>query len=358
MKHYLSMTIGIFILIVSIFACDKEEDKVLIWTDPPSDTIPTYENPVFVPDLADPTVVRGKDGWFYAYGTENTWFEGVHRVTPIVKSPDLVNWEYVGDAFETKPSWKEGFIWAPDVTFYNEKYYLFYSLSVWGDSNPGIGLATASSPLGPFEDHGKILDSESSGVDNSIDPFFYYEGEGRNKKFYLFWGSFRGIYGIELNSNFTTFKGEKFRIGGNMFEATVIYKKNDRYYFFGSGGSCCEGPNSTYKVVVARADNLTGPYLDKDGTDIAIQGVPGTLLLKGDGIKFVGPGHNAQIVMDDNGDEWLLYHAVELSNPYLSGGATRRPLMLDKIHWDEEDWPYIEGDIPGTSEQTGPYFAR
>ena len=136
------------------------------------------------------------------------------------------SWEYVADAFETKPSWKAGGIWAPDVTFYNEKYYLFYSLSVWGDPNPGIGLATATTPLGPFEDQGKVLDSESSGVDNSIDPFFYFEGEGRNKKFYLFWGSFRGIYGIEMNSSLTDFIGEKFRIGGNMFEATVIYKKN------------------------------------------------------------------------------------------------------------------------------------
>ena len=356
MKHYLSIAVGIFIFIVSLMACKNGEDEILIWTDPPTDTIPTFTNPVFVPDLADPTVVRGKDGWFYAYGTENTWFEGVHRVTPIVKSLDLVSWEYVADAFETKPSWKAGGIWAPDVTFYNEKYYLFYSLSVWGDPNPGIGLATATTPLGPFEDQGKVLDSESSGVDNSIDPFFYFEGEGRNKKFYLFWGSFRGIYGIEMNSSLTDFIGEKFRIGGNMFEATVIYKKNDIYYFFGSGGSCCDGPNSTYKVVMARSDHIKGPYLDKDGTDIATQGVPGTLLLKGDGIKFVGPGHNAEIIVDDSGDEWLLYHAVELENPYLSGGATRRPLMLDKLHWDDEGWPYLENDIPETSSQSGPYF--
>ncbi|MCK4748347.1 MAG: family 43 glycosylhydrolase, partial [Bacteroidales bacterium] len=128
------------------------------------------------------------------------------------------------------------------------------------------------------------------------------------------------------------------------------------YYFFGSGGSCCDGPNSTYKVVMARSDHIKGPYLDKDGTDIATQGVPGTLLLKGDGIKFVGPGHNAEIIVDDSGDEWLLYHAVELENPYLSGGATRRPLMLDKLHWDDEGWPYLENDIPETSSQSGPYF--
>lgn len=356
MKQMIIFLTGIFLLMAGSMACDQNDDEILIWTDPPSDSIPTYQNPVFSPDLADPTVVRGKDGWFYAYGTENTWYEGVHRVTPIVKSPDLVNWEYVDDAFETKPSWKEGFIWAPDVTFYNEKYVMFYSLSLWGDPNPGIGKATSSSPLGPFVDQGKFLDSESTGVGNSIDPFFYYEGEGRNLKFYLFWGSFRGIYGIELTKDLNGFIGEKFQIANSMFEATYIYKKDGYYYFFGSSNSCCEGPDSKYKVMMARSTSITGPYLDKNGTDITVQGVPATLFLKGDGIKFVGPGHNAEIVVDDNGDEWFIYHAVELENPYLPGGATRRPLMLDKIKWDDEGWPYLEGTVPSTTAQSGPYF--
>ncbi|MDF1573373.1 MAG: family 43 glycosylhydrolase [Bacteroidales bacterium] len=358
MKQSVTILFGIFLLLAGTIACDQDKEEVLIWTDPPSDSIPTYTNPVFVPDLADPTIVRGKDKWFYAYGTENTWFEGIHRVTPIIKSRDLVNWEYVGDAFETKPSWKEGGIWAPDVSFYNEKYYLFYSLSTWGDNNPGIGLATSPSPLGPFVGQGKFLDSESTNVGNSIDPFFYYEGEGRNMKFYLFWGSFRGIYGIELNKDISGFVGDKFRIGGDMFEATYIYKKDGYYYFFGSSGSCCDGPDSKYRVMIARSANIKGPYLDKEGRDISVQGVPATLFLKGDGIRFVGPGHNGEIIVDDNGDEWFLYHAIEKDNPYLPGGATRRPLMLDKIKWDDEGWPYLEGDVPSTSVQEGPYFKK
>lgn len=296
--------------------------------------------------------------WFYAYGTENTWFEGIHRVTPIVKSLDLVNWEYVADAFATKPAWKAGGIWAPDATFYKEQYYLYYSLSLWGDSNPGIGLATSSTPLGPFEDQGKILDSESMDVGNSIDPFFYYEGEGRNLRYYLFWGSFRGIYGIEMNPDLKTFKGGKFKITNNMFEATYLYFKDGYYYFFGSSNSCCDGPDSKYKVMIARSENIKGPYLSKDGSNLLTAGVPGTLFLKGDGIKFVGPGHNSEIIVDDNGDEWIMYHAVELENPYLPGGATRRPLMLDKILWGSDGWPYLEGDVPSTSAQTGPYFAK
>lgn len=235
---------------------------------------------------------------------------------------------------------------------------MFYSFSSWGDENPGIGLAIAGTPTGPFIDQGKILDTNSSDVDNSIDPFLHIEGEGRSRKYYLFWGSFRGIYGIRLNADLKTFSGEKFRIAGNMFEGTYIYMKDGKYYFFGSQENCCDGPDTRYNVRVARADEITGPYLDKSGTDISTLGVRGSLFLEGDGVKFVGTGHNAEIVVDDNGDEWFLYHAVEISNPYLPGGATRRPLMLDKILWDNDGWPYIQNNNPSTSAQPGPYFSN
>src|SRR5919112_930486 len=75
--------------------------------------------------------------------------------------------------FLNQPAWKsEGGIWAPDATFYNDTYFLYYSFSTWGDKDPGIGVATSKKPEGPFTDHGKLFLSKEIGVDNSIDPFF------------------------------------------------------------------------------------------------------------------------------------------------------------------------------------------
>ena len=57
----------------------------------------SYMNPVFEPDLADPTIIKADDGYFYAYGTENTWSPGVHRVVPVVRSKDMffsADWKY------------------------------------------------------------------------------------------------------------------------------------------------------------------------------------------------------------------------------------------------------------------------
>lgn len=131
----------------------------------------TYRNPVFEPVLADPAVIRGKDGLFYAYGTQDDWADGKgSRLVPILQSSDLVHWKVAGNAFAEKPAWKDdGGIWAPDISYFNGKYYLYYAVSVWADPNPGIGVATSDTPAGPFQDHGELFTSDKIGVGNSIE---------------------------------------------------------------------------------------------------------------------------------------------------------------------------------------------
>ncbi|MBN2766059.1 MAG: family 43 glycosylhydrolase [Paludibacteraceae bacterium] len=358
-SSFIRISISLLSFVVIAVSCSEKPEDILIWNDPPTTADTLYQNPVFQPDLADPTVVRAADGAFYAYGTENNWSAGIHRMVPILKSKDLVNWEYVTDAFVARPSWKnEGGIWAPDVTFVNSKYYMYYSISTWGDSNPGIGLAISDLPYGPFVDQGKVFDSKSIGVNNSIDPYFIQTGTGRNKKSYLFWGSFQGIYGIELSADLKTPVGNKFKIANSNFEATYILEREGKFYFFGSLGSCCEGADSRYRLGVAVATSITGPYLDKEGNSINEVGREGTLFLSGDREwGWVGPGHNAEIVTDDNGNDFILYHAIDVRNPYLAGGATRRPLMIDKISW-VDGWPKIKDGLPSKTLQAAPYFER
>lgn len=354
---YISVT-----LLAALFfqaACTEKSNEVLIWNDSPTSADTLYQNPIFEPDLADPSIVRAADGAFYAYGTENSWSAGIHRMVPIIKSKDMIHWEYVTDAFAKRPDWKtSGGIWAVDVTFINSKYYMYYSVSTWGDRNPGIGLAIADLPYGPFVDQGKVFDSNSIGVSNSIDPAFIQTGLGRNKKSYLFWGSFQGIYGIELSADLKTPVGSKFKITNNLFEAAYILEREGKFYFFGSLGSCCEGADSQYRVAVASATDIKGPYVGKDGKSVLDFGNEGTLLIKGDRSHgWVGPGHNAQVVTDDNGNDWFLYHAIDVKNPFLAGGATRRPLMMDRLKW-VDGWPTIEGGLPSKTLQPAPRFDK
>lgn len=314
-----------------------------------------YKNPVFDFNFADPSVVKAADGWFYAYATQSRDSSGL-KFIPIIKSRDLVNWSSAGQAFDARPDWKKkGGLWAPDVTEYKGRYYMFYSVSVWGDKNPGIGHAVSDSPEGPFTDLGKFFLSEEIGVKNSIDPFFIEDLDG---SCYLFWGSFHGIYGIEIewvNDRFVM-KGDKFQIAGNGYEATYLHKRNDYYYFFGSIGSCCDGLNSKYHVKVARSVNIKGPYLDSLNQNI-IQNRPilGNLALKAND-QFVGPGHNSEIITDDEGTDWMLYHAIDVENPHIDGKGTRRPMLLDRVDWDNE-WPFIPDRSP-SSNAVSPIFKK
>jgi len=301
----------------------------------------TYSNPVYRSSMPDPTIIKGRDGNFYLYATEDV------RNTPICKSKDLVLWKMIGTAFtdETRPNFEpNGGLWAPDINYINDQYVLYYSMSVWGGGNTcGLGVATAARPEGAFKDRGKLFRSNEIGVHNSIDPFYIEE----NGKKYLFWGSFFGIYAIELSEDGLGLKfgAEKQLIAGTAFEATYIHKRNGYYYLFASTGSCCEGINSTYKLVVGRSKSLFGPYVNKDGIDMRDNGYE---IVIGSNERFVGNGHCSEIVQDDAGKDWILYHGIDVNNP------EGRVLMLDQVTWDDE-WPVVNNGSPSLSA-TKPYF--
>lgn len=307
-----------------------------------------YTNPVFKPVFADPSIIKAKDGYYYAYGTEDVWKKGGKpKLIPIIRSKNLIDWKYIGDAFKKRPGWdKGGSLWAPDIHYFNGKYYLYYAAG--GLPDEGIGVAESDKPYGPFKDHGKLFTGTEIGVASSIDPQLFVKKDGTP---YLFWGSFHGIYGIQLSADGFSTAGKKFQIADSTYEGSYIIKRKGYYYYFGSRGTCCNGPNSTYYVAVGRSKSLKGPYVDQKGVPLMNYG--GTTILKAQkGGKFVGPGHNA-IIKDRVGHDWIVYHAIVKKDPWLPNMATKRPLMIDRLRW-KDGWPYVKGNSPSETEQTGP----
>lgn len=301
----------------------------------------TYRNPVVDYSLPDPSIMKAKDGYFYLYATEDI------RNLPIHRSKNLVDWEEVGTAFtqDTRPTFeKKGGLWAPDINYINGQYVLYYSMSVWGGEwTCGVGVATASKPEGPFADQGMLFRSNTIQVQNSIDQFYM---EDRGKK-YLFWGSFRGIYGIELADDGLSVKegAVKKQVAGTAYEGVYIHKHGKYYYLFASTGSCCEGLKSTYKTVVGRSENLFGPYVNKTGEPMMEN--HHEVIIHGNE-SFAGTGHNSEIVQDKKKKDWILYHAVSKANP------TGRVLMLDQVSWIR-GWPEIATFSPSL-EAEAPVF--
>lgn len=295
-------------------------------------TLPaTYTNPICSSSLPDPTVIED-NGVFYLYATENT------PNVPIMRSPDLVRWTSCGTVFTdaTRPDFVEGgHVWAPDVNRIGDRFVLYYAMSVWGGEwTCGIGIAVAETPEGPWTNRGKLFLSNEIGVQNSIDPF-YIEQEGRK---YLFWGSFRGLYGIELSDDGLTVRpgAEKRQVAGTAYEAIYIHKRDGYYYLFASTGTCCEGMRSTYATVVGRSDDLFGPYVDRQGRSMMDN--CHEKVLSGNE-SFAGPGHNAEIMTDAAGNDWMLYHAYWAEKPQ------GRALMLDRIRW-RDGWPEVTNGAP------------
>jgi arabinan endo-1,5-alpha-L-arabinosidase len=303
-----------------------------------------YRNPVVNYSLPDPSVIKADDGYFYLYATEDI------RNMPIIRSKDLVNWETVGTAFieRNRPTFEPGGnLWAPDINRIGNQYVLYYSMSVWGGEwTCGIGCAVSQSPKGPFTDQGKLFRSNEIGVQNSIDPC-YVEADGKH---YLFWGSFRGIYVIELSADGLSLKegAEPQRIAGTAYEGTYVHRRGNYYYLFASIGSCCNGLNSTYTTVVGRSEHLFGPYLNKQGQSMS-DNHHEVLIHKND--YFVGTGHDSEIVTDEAGNDWFFYHAYKAKD--VDAG---RVLMLDKVVW-QDGWPSVGGQSPA-SEAAVPVFNR
>lgn len=306
----------------------------------------TYTNPIISDkSVPDPSVIRAKDGYFYLYATQTKTYW-----MPVYRSKDLVNWEYQGTVFNkaTEPDLPGGgAFWAPEIRFLNGKYVLYYS---WAKMNGAdisyTAVAVGDTPMGPFPDSKELIGNKEFGS-NCIDQF-YYEEDGKK---YMFFGSFKGIYVTELEDDGLTVKlgndGKptlKKQVCGNAFEGTNIYKKGKYYYLFASIGSCCNGVNASYQVVVGRSENLLGPYVDKDGKDMLKNNWE--LVLEGDGQKWIGPGHNSIIIQDDEGTDWMIYHSYLKKDGEVGG----RLGMLDRVLWTDNGWPYIRNCVPSNSE--------
>jgi arabinan endo-1,5-alpha-L-arabinosidase len=330
------------------FSCTNikgDGEGVLLW---PGATLPeetSYRNPVWEPDLTNPSVIRGATQ-FFAFGDEKDWSDGLSYVVPVLRSNNLMTWSLSGEAFPSgKPDWAEGKITSVSGLFAKtlSTYYLAYTI---GDA--GIGIAYAKAPQGPYIDYGKVIDPNILGVSYCRHPLFMQAG----LKFYLFYETSEGIQGLEMNvvrNAVPVPKGEAFRIASPAFSGVFIFRKAvDRYYFFGTTG---EAGSSTVKM--AMAQDIRGPYLDKEGNDI-VNGNGTDLLVGNSDGGMISPAQTGGIFTDYMDKEWILYQITDSDIPSLSTGGERHPLMLNRLDWDEQGWPVSA--IPGTKGWNQPKF--
>ncbi|HEX2051991.1 MAG TPA: family 43 glycosylhydrolase [Actinomycetota bacterium] len=333
----------------------------------------TYVNPVsrdFADTFADPAVIRGKDGYWYAYGTSDPLHEGegVRHFLPVARSDDLVEWDYVGDAFtqSTLPDWAapDASLWAPDIRYFDGRYYLYYvvtqtTVTDEPDDN-AIGVATAPTPTGPWTDSGGPLVGPRRGPGGAgdfkwtFDPAPFTDADGTR---YLYYGSYYGgVFVTRLSDDGLRAVGEPVMVAiDNRYEGSYVIRRGRHYYLFASSANCCAGPTTGYGVYVGRATSPLGPFVDREGQPLLASRTGGTIVLAQNGNKWVGPGHVA-VTTDLAGRDWLVYHAIDRADPFLDEpfGVNERPMLFDPLDWID-GWPVVRaGRGPSETPQPAP----
>ena len=309
----------------------------------------TYSNPVWHGYFADPFVLR-HNGMYYAYGTGHGPEPGGWQF-PVLRSPDLANWEYAGAALPPlKERNGEPFTayWAPEVAERDGRFYLYFSAATHHrDETHRLRVAVADKPEGPFEYMGQVKMSGPLADAFTIDASpFRDPADGR---WYLFFATDffeggpvgTGTAVVPLDNDMCTATGEAvtaIRASGDWHvyernrplygkvwdawhtvEGPFVWPHAGRYYCFYSGGNW---QTPLYGVGYGVADSPMGPYRDEWNRE-------GPSVLKGIPDQVLGPGHNSVVLGPDGATEYMVYHAWDPAR-------TMRRMCIDPIAWVTE----------------------
>lgn len=296
----------------------------------------------------DPSLIR-EGSTYYVFSTDAG---PVGSYLQIRCSGDRISWTACGHIFDTIPSWITakipgiGGLWAPDISYFNGLYHVYYAGSSFASNNSAIGLATnktldsADTANYQWVDRGQVLSSQPGDDFNAIDPSLLVDMDGRT---WLTYGSFwTGIKqreidrdtGLLLASTTTIYNlATRPAVQFNPIEGSSLVYHHGFYYLFVSFDFCCDSNpyQSNYKIAVGRGNSPHGPFLDQSNIDMLQGG--GTILLSGNGTTWSAPGGQTAY-MDANGDSFLTFHALQLP-----GGTGF--LFLNSLSWPE-DWPQIQ----------------
>ncbi|KAI4634039.1 uncharacterized protein J4E87_001208 [Alternaria ethzedia] len=325
--------------------------------------------------IHDPSIVLGPDGHYYSFSSH-----GLATTSRASKKNSLEGyWEVVAQVLEPPGSIDDpaqaNRLWAPDVHKVGDTYYCYYTVSDFGVSESFIGLATSKTlKNGSWTDHGMVVSSNSTDAPfplsktNTIDAAFIQDA--KTGKSYLSYGSWwANLWQFELTKDLKSVKIPTARQlsytydpalptkeqayanmslswgGASAEEAPYINynKEQGFYYLWYSAGLCCgynpaalPPPGAEYTIFVGRSKSPRGPFVDRNGKDLAEGG--GSMVYGSHGNTYA-PGGQA-VISDYRGSDVLYYHYVN---------TTFDPLYRDNfkfLGWNPikyvKGWPVLQ----------------
>jgi len=289
----------------------------------------------------DPCIIKA-NGLYHLFSTSQLAEQ--KGLIPWRTSPDLITWSLKGAVMPVFPDWVTQAVpeiqgaWAPDISYENGQYRLYYSVSTFGTNASAIGLLTTptldtSRADFAWKDAGLVIRSRDTDDYNAIDPNFVVDASGGQ---WLVLGSFwSGLKMTALDPVSGKPKDVKALISlarrfvgkPDAVEAAFLIRRGGEYYLFASYDYCCRGVKSSYYTVVGRSKSVQGPFRDRAGKSLLQGG--GTVVLSASD-RWKGPGHCA--VLQDAGVDYIVYHAYDAEN------NGRHTLRINQLDW-RDGWP-------------------
>jgi beta-xylosidase len=267
----------------------------------------TYTNPVIAADFPDPDVIL-VDDVYYMVATTMFIFPGV----TVLKSYDLVNWEYCSNAvprFDFHKCYNlDGCSryghgqWATSLKYHNGKFYLLFITL-----DEGGFLCSAAKPEGPWQ-----IRKLPKGF---YDPGLFFDDDGR---IFVAHG-YNTIHMTELDENFAPKGKDSLVFTGDIrrgLEGTHVYKINGYYYLY-----CTYGGLDGFQAAF-RSKNIYGPYEEK----VVIRDTT-------HGINF--GIHQGALIKTQTGEWWTML--------FVDSGPFGRFPSLQPVTW-MDGWPMVGVD--------------
>jgi arabinan endo-1,5-alpha-L-arabinosidase len=282
---------------------------------------------------------------------------------PMRCSDDLHAWKRCGEVFPAIPQWiqemspKTSELWAPDISYFDGQYHLYYAFSVFGKNTSGIALATnetldRTNAKYKWVDRGLVLRSFAEDDFNAIDPNLVIDAKGVAwMSFGSFWTGIKmrkldrktgllsktdtKLYSLASRAKTaeTGPRNPALPPDSEAVEAPFVFRHGEFYYLFVSWDLCCRGTKSTYRTMVGRSESVTGPYVDREGRPMADGGGSPVLVANA---KWVGPGGESLLHLRH--EDLIVFHAYSAVNG-------RPSLHISTVGW-KDGWPEVamEGD--------------
>lgn len=336
----------------SLIACGGGNQGGGGGTPPPAGVLGQYGLTGDVQPVHDPSVIR-QGNTYYVFGTDIG--SPTNGSLLIRCSRNRLNWTLCGHVFDQIPTWVTSQVpgvvglWAPDISYFNGFYHVYYAGSTFGSNVSVIGLATnttldSSDPSYKWVDQGMVLGSTASDDFNAIDPNILVDSDG---SVWLTFGSFwTGIKQRQIDPTTGMLRASNPSIyslaarPGVQFdpiEGSSLVHHGNYYYLFVSFDFCCQSNpyQNNYRIMAGRGNAPNGPFADMNGTPMMQGG--GTQLLAGNGSTWNAPGGETAYLDPQQGDI-IVFHALRLPDgtPYL---------FVNPVVWDN-DWPVIQPGNP------------